>query len=109
MPASPFLQLVLDVRRLMRDQQRDAAEGSVDVVEMASRLCAAGYRVTVRASIRDAQRNSSSSSLPRACVTVQLAAVCTAQQRSSQRVALGSYDTSWGTCLEPATSSHSQY
>jgi hypothetical protein len=66
MAALPLLQLVLDVRRLMRDQQMKAAEGSVDVVEMASRLSAAGYRVTVRASIRDHQHNSSSI-LPRAC------------------------------------------
>lgn len=43
------LQLVLDVRRLMRVLQNEAADGSVDVVELASRLSAMGYRVTVGA------------------------------------------------------------
>lgn len=43
-----LLQLVLDVRRLMRQLQSESADSSVDVVEMASRLSAMGYRVTVR-------------------------------------------------------------
>jgi len=41
------LQLVLDIRRLTRALQEDAADSTVDVVEMASRLSTMGYRVTV--------------------------------------------------------------
>jgi hypothetical protein len=43
------LQLVLDVRRLINVLSKAAADSSVDVVEMASRLSAMGYRVTVGA------------------------------------------------------------
>lgn len=49
-----LLQLVLDVRRIMQQLQQPAASqddssssSGVDVVDMASRLSALGYRVTV--------------------------------------------------------------
>ena len=46
-PVLCCVQLVLDVRRLTR-VLKDETDSSIDVAQMASRLSAMGYRVTVR-------------------------------------------------------------